>query len=284
VKDKFQAVWVSHSSISDFLACPRAYFLNNVYKDPATGNKIGIITPPLAMGQVVHDVLESLSLKPAQERFIKPLAYALELSWKKIHGLLGGFSDEATEQEYKETALQLLEKVEQDPGPLKELAVKIKDNLPNYWLSQEEEIILCGRIDWLWYKPDTDSVTIIDFKTGKYQEHEGSLQLPIYYLLASNCQNRPVVGAYYWYLRENAGLTELQLPNLEDAHKAVLEVARKIKLARKLNRMKCPQNGCRACTPLERIIAGEGTFVGTNDMRKDMYILKKVDNSTVVLH
>ena len=34
--DKYTAVWVSHSSMGDFLKCPRAYFLHNVYKDPKT--------------------------------------------------------------------------------------------------------------------------------------------------------------------------------------------------------------------------------------------------------
>jgi len=31
-KDKFAAIWISHSSISDFLKCPRSYFLKNIYK------------------------------------------------------------------------------------------------------------------------------------------------------------------------------------------------------------------------------------------------------------
>src|ERR1035437_4279352 len=32
-QDKFNAVWVSHSSIGDFLKCPRLYYLHNVYKN-----------------------------------------------------------------------------------------------------------------------------------------------------------------------------------------------------------------------------------------------------------
>ena len=60
--DKYTAYWVSHSSINDFLKCPRAYFLKNVYKDPKTGRKIKLISPPLALGQAVHEVVESLSV------------------------------------------------------------------------------------------------------------------------------------------------------------------------------------------------------------------------------
>jgi len=67
--DKFAATWVSHSSICDFQHCPRAYYLKNIYKDPKTNRKLQIISPPLALGQVVHTVLESLSKLPADKRF-----------------------------------------------------------------------------------------------------------------------------------------------------------------------------------------------------------------------
>ena len=56
--------------------------------------------------------------------------------------------------------------------------------------SPEENIILCGKIDWLKYNEDTDSVCIIDFKTGKHDENGESLQLPIYQLLLKNLQKR----------------------------------------------------------------------------------------------
>ena len=40
-KDKYTATWVSHTSLSDYIKCPRAYFLKNVYKDPQTGQLCG---------------------------------------------------------------------------------------------------------------------------------------------------------------------------------------------------------------------------------------------------
>ena len=45
VLDKYSAVWISHSSISDFIACPKAYFYANVYKNPRSGKKITIEAP-----------------------------------------------------------------------------------------------------------------------------------------------------------------------------------------------------------------------------------------------
>lgn len=271
-KDKFSATWVSHSSIGDFLKCPRAYYLNNVYKSQVSGHKITLMSPPLALGQAVHEVVESLSVLPVKERFKEPLSSKLEKAWQKVEGKKGGFGSEPAEKRYKDRALTMLKKVLDDPGPLNNLAVKINMDLPHYWLSEEDEIILCGKIDWLEYLPDVDGVHIIDFKTGKYREEKDSLQLPIYYLLVENCQKRPVKQASYWYLAKDDGLEEKPLPDLKEAEARVLKVAKEVKLARKLERYGCPKGGCRACLPLEKIVKGEAEFVGVNDFNQDVYI------------
>ena len=78
-KDKYTAVWVSHSSMSDYLKCPRLYFLRNVYRDPKTNHKVALMQPPLALGQVVHDTIESLSRLPAEARFTNHLSIHLIL-------------------------------------------------------------------------------------------------------------------------------------------------------------------------------------------------------------
>lgn len=273
--DKFAATWVSHSSISDFLKCPRAYYLNNVYKDPQTNHKIQIVAPPLALGQAVHEVLESLSLIPASERFSTSLIDRFEQSWKKVTGKKGGFSSEAEETGYKQRGEEMLRRVMHTPGPLKNLSVKIKSDLPQYWLSEEDEIMLCGKVDWLEFLPDLDAVHVIDFKTSKKEEDSASLQLPIYHLLVHNTQHRKVAKASYWYLALSDTLVEKELPDLDVAHQQILEISKKIKLQRKLGVFKCPKGsqGCFACKPLERIIRGEGEFVGVSSIRQDMYML-----------
>lgn len=86
VSDKYTAVWVSHSSIGNFLKCPRAYFLNNVYRDPNTGHKITLMSPHLALGQAVHEVLESLSYLKVSKRFSQPLVPMFERVWEKVSG------------------------------------------------------------------------------------------------------------------------------------------------------------------------------------------------------
>ncbi len=275
-EDKYKAVWVSHSSISDFLKCPRAYYLRNVYKDPRTGHKMTVVAPPLALGGAVHEVLEALSELPVDERFKVSLVKKFETLWPKYSGKLGGFTDYEQEQTYKERGIQMLINVQEDPGPLVNKAVKIKSssiNLPNYWLSSDENIILCGKIDWLEYLPKNDSVHIIDFKTGKNEEKEDSLQLPIYLLLVKNCQKRAVAKVSYWYLDQDSGIVKKKLPDEAESYERVYEVAKRIKLARQLNHFVCPHKGCRYCLPLEKVLKGEAEKVGVSDTRQDIYIL-----------
>lgn len=274
--DQYTAVWVSHTSISDFLQCPRAYYLKNVYKDPKTRHKIQLMSPPLALGQAVHSVLESLSVLTGPERFKESLIVKLDRHWQKLAGKKGGFFNQEVEALYLERGRAMLQKVMDQPGPLANLAVKIKEELPHYWLSEEEGIILCGKIDWLEYLKENDGVNIIDFKTSKNEENESSLQLPIYHLLVHNCQHRQVSKASYWYL-ETGKIVEKTLPDLATAHAQILKIAKEMKLARQLERFKCPHGeaGCFACRPFEKIIRGEAEYVGENDYHQDIYVLER---------
>ncbi len=273
-RDKFSAVWVSHTTISDFLKCPRAYYLKNIYRNPETGHKMKLMSPPLALGQIVHEVIESLSNLPTEVRFRESLVVKLNSLWPKIHGKSGGFLNDEVEDAYKKRGEEMLLRVMKNPGPLKNLAVKIKMQTPYCWLSEEDNIILCGKIDWLEYFPDNDCVHIIDFKTSKNDEDPQSLQLSIYYLLAERTQKRHVVKASYWYLDRNDAPVEQQLPELQDCEKKIHEIAKQMKLARQLERFKCPhQTGCQSCFPIEAILKGDAEFVGVNAYNEDVYIL-----------
>jgi CRISPR/Cas system-associated exonuclease Cas4 (RecB family) len=271
-QDKFSAVWVSNSSISDFLSCPRLYYLRNVYKDPKTNHKVNIINPSLALGQIVHEVLEELSVLDVEDRFKKPLLDKYNLLWDKVTGKLGGFKSISEEEAVKERGAKMLKRVTDFPGPLLQKAIKINKELPNYYLSATDNIILCGKIDWLEYLPD-NSLHIIDFKTGRNDEKAGSLQLPIYYLLVENCQTRLVSRSSYWYLDRDNDLVQMELPDKEEALKNVLEKALRIKQARLIGEYSCLRNGCFACLPFEAIIKGEAEFVGVGGYNQDLYIL-----------
>jgi len=147
-------------------------------------------------------------------------------------------------------------------------------NLPYYWLSKEDNIILCGKLDWLEYDESSDSVHIIDFKTSKNEEDDESLQLPIYCLLATNCQSKPVRGVHYWYLEKSTELTDKPIPDLVEKESQILDIAKKIKLARQLNVFKCPhKTGCHVCRPFEAVLRGEAEYVGVGSYREDIYVL-----------
>ncbi|HVA96640.1 MAG TPA: PD-(D/E)XK nuclease family protein [Candidatus Acidoferrales bacterium] len=274
-QDKYSAVWVSNSSMSDFLQCPRLYYLRNVYKDPVTRHKINIVNPSLALGQSVHEVLEALSLIPVAERFETSLLETYDTVWKKVSGKLGGFTNEQEEQIVKERGAQMLKRVIDHPGPLQQKAIKIHKDLPNYYLSEEENIVLCGKIDWLEYIPTDDSVHIIDFKTGKNDESASSLQLPVYLLLVNKLQSRTVSGASYWYLDRDNEPVSIKLPSLEEAHEKVLNTARLVKEARLKGEYLCPRDGCFGCRPFEKIIERVAEFVGVGGYNQDLYIINK---------
>ncbi|MBP9691311.1 PD-(D/E)XK nuclease family protein [Candidatus Woesebacteria bacterium] len=276
-QDKYSAVWVSHTSISDFVQCPRAYFLKHIYRDPKTGHKIKIMSAPLALGQVVHEVIESLSTLPVEQRFQRMLMERYDEAWKNVTGKRGGFMNIEDEDRYKRKGREMISRVNKNPGPLVRKAVKIKEELPYYWLSEEDNIILCGKIDWLEYIPENDSVHIIDFKTSKYDEDENSLQLPIYYLLVTNTQKRTVEKASYWYLERNDELTPKELPDEKTSFERVIDVARQMKAARQLKIFTCPSDGCRSCTPYEKIINGEGEIVFVDTYKTDVYIMPPKD-------
>lgn len=266
--DKFNAVWLSHSSINNFKHCPRAYYLSSIYRDPRSGHKISLISPSMALGSAVHSVLEALSTIPLEKRFEISLVERFQSAWDKS----SDFLDSDTKEQYKKRGEDMLRRVMTHPGPLANKAVKIKMDLPFYWISEGDNLILCGKLDWLEYLPD-DSVHIIDFKTGVGEESVDSLQLPIYHLVAHNCQTREVKKASYWYLSRNDLPIEKKLPDLAKSKELVMKIGKEIKLARQLERFKCPsgESGCKHCLPLEKIIRGQSTFVGIGDYGTDLY-------------
>ncbi|MEK7119219.1 MAG: PD-(D/E)XK nuclease family protein [Patescibacteria group bacterium] len=274
IQNKYNAVWVSHSSMGDYLRCPRAYYLRNVYRDPRNNHRMTLMQPALALGQAVHEVIEALSVLPVGERLKRPLLDAFDRVWLRVSGEKGGFSNSEEELAYKTRGKNMLSRVMKHPGPLGRKATKIKESLPNFFLSEEDNIILCGKIDWLEYDEETDSIYVLDFKTGKMDERPDSLQLPIYYLLAKACQKRPVVGVRYWYIDRDDSPVDMPMPDENEGRKRILEVAKMIALARKLERFVCSKkDGCAACKPMEAIKLGKGKYVGESEFHQDIYIV-----------
>lgn len=296
MRDKYSAVWVSHSSMGDFLKCPRAYYLHNVYKDPKTRRKINITSPALALGVAVHEVVEGLARFPVEKRFDRDLLAELKTAWTKVSGLKGGFKSPEEEAAAFARAETMIRRVLEHPEPLLEKTVKLaggkNDMPPNFYLTEEDNIILCGKIDWLIWKPEDDSLHILDFKTGKNEEGGESLQLPIYQLLLSHLQKRKVTGASYWYLDRDDKPIEVDLPTVEESFEKVIGVARQVAEARARAAKEgadkvfiCPRvadgsvsadgsGGCFACKPFEKILRGEAKYIGVGEYNQDLYMIE----------
>ncbi|OGD06349.1 hypothetical protein A3H89_04240 [Candidatus Amesbacteria bacterium RIFCSPLOWO2_02_FULL_48_11] len=138
------------------------------------------------------------------------------------------------------------------------------------WLSQADELVLCGNVDWVEVLPD-GSLHIIDFKTGKNEEDAESLQLKIYLMLTQAGNKRPVTKLSYWYLETEDEPREVPLPSLDGVKEALIEKGRIIKSARQMTDetgIACPRGGCRYCRDYERVIAGEAERVGFDESRE----------------
>lgn len=265
-------LWVSHSSIGDFRQCPRKYYLAQMY-DPQrkVKEKMNIPNKYFSLGSAVHDTLDKISYLDPDHRFQTPLSQIYKEVWANYSGELGGFINQDEESEFKEKGKEMLNKLTKNPGillnqsipPISLTRAEVFEGAPpNLCLSREENIILCGKLDWLEYLPEDDTVHIVDFKTGKTEESDDSMQIPIYFLLASKCQDKKVKKASYWYLEHENEPTEVALPSMETAFHNVLYLAHQIKEARLNEELKCRYNGCRHCEPYERILKGEGKYIG----------------------
>lgn len=277
--DKFSAVWVSNSSINDFLSCPRLYYLHNMYKDPKSRNKINLISPALSLGLAVHNTLEGMKNLPIADRIRKDWLSDFEVEWKKVSGLQGGFEKEEIENTFKEKGCEMINRVIINPGPLTKKTVRIPkvdgDMIPNFFLSEKENIILCGLIDWIEYIEADDTLRVIDFKTGKQDEKATSLQLSIYVMLLTALQKRRVSSTAYWYLARHNHPVEIPFPNMEKAEKEILNIALNIKHARMQKNLQCPngKEGCFACKPYEAILNGKAKYIGLGEFKRDSYYL-----------
>lgn len=294
---KYNAVWLSHSSISDYLKCPRLYYLRNVWKNKK-GQKVNIVSPSLSLGSAVHQTIESLALLKTEERLKQNLLEIFEQNWQKFEGIMGGFEDRETENFYKEEGLKMIKNVLENPGPIAKKTVKFYngDFIPNIYLSEKENIILCGLVDWVEYEDMTDTLRVIDFKTGKNDEKEESMQLPIYKILVEALQKRKVSKGAYWYLERDKFPKNVELldEDLEEIKKNILKIGVEIKTKKEEENWEesfaCKyEKGCFACKSFELIKKfdeGDGNirsvkFLGLGEYNQALYFVKE-DKKNVV--
>lgn len=292
MSDKYKAIWLSHSSYNDFLNCPRGYYLKNVYKDPKTKNKISLLSPATSLGSAVHLSIETLLNYPSHEREekLKDLEKAYERIWNEnFVGKKGGFQNSEEEKEYYDKGLAMIENIKENPNFLLSKIIKKEsyykgDILPNFFIDDEKEVLLCGVPDWVEYLDD-DTLHVVDFKTGKNEEKENSTQLPIYVLLLENLQKRKVTKASYWYLLTDKNIKhkEINREEIEEIKNKIVQAGKEIKDLKNETLKKdwkeifvCKKGefGCIHCRDYEKILNNEAEYIGKDIYGKDGYILR----------
>lgn len=307
-QDKYKAIWLSHSSIGDYEKCPRLYYLHNIYKDKTTNKKIGIVSPYMSLGIAVHNVVEALRVFKVDERKekITNMLTDFEIEWQKVTGKKGGFETVQQEHEFKTRGIDMLGNVIKDPKMLLHKTIATSsyydgDMLPNYYVSTEENIILCGNVDWIEYLEESKSLRVIDFKTGRNEEKEESMQLFIYKLLIEKLGCKwPVSSGAYWYF--DSGLVTDK--SISDASKIIEVVNKIIKIGIEIrdkkfewsenanygrggwaerknfvSNFKCVSDdgSCRACADYEKVFAKDPSaeYIGVDMYGKDSYFINR---------
>jgi len=267
-------LWISHSAISDFETCPRLYYLRDLYRDPKTNHRIQVVNPYLTLGIVVHKVIEEISKLAAETRFEIPLMNRFERRWQFYDGKKGGFVSQEEEENFKIRGLEMLKKLE-NSQIIKNPNYKIGHELPKVRLFKGEDLILVGSLDWIEILPN-GGLHIIDFKTGRTEEDEHSLQLPIYQILAHYNFKEPIEKISYWYLDKDEGPISIELNPIQTYIPIIREKALKIKKAIDGNKLVCksPIGKCYKCEKYEVIISNNAEYTGYDpEMNRDLYFV-----------
>lgn len=267
------AVFISPSSLSDFEKCPKLYYYRYVYKTPDTGLKVQIINPALALGQAVHDTIERfIALEPLL-RTKKALEDIFNTVWRGLSGEKGGFASPEEEKEYKNRGEVMLENFFKNDHFL----TSLKEKLPDFLKANlGEDLILTGKLDWI--EKSGDSFHLVDFKTGKNEEKDDSMQLPIYVLLAGKILQTDDIKTSYWYLDQGTQLRDFSLPDMAEFAGKIKQKGLVIKKSRLTNSFSCPKwESCWACRDMAAVIINKkGKLVSVDSSRKqEIYILPK---------
>ncbi len=267
-------LWISHSAISAFKKCPRLYYMQYVYRNPETGNRIQIINPYLSLGSAVHDTVEELADFPAKERIKMSLEERFKKIFSSYSGVQGGFISEKKEEEFKERGLMMVRRVEGSPM-LKSPSLKPEKKLPNVDLFKGVKLV--GSLDWIEVL-HCGGAHIIDFKTGNSKETNGSLQLPIYTILAKENIDKEVKKVSYWYLQHDDTPVEHEIGDVPASLQKIKDITLEIQKAIESKHFPCSYPGrCFACGDYDRIFSGEAKMIGSQG-KKDNFCVFKPEN------
>lgn len=264
-------IFVSFTSLSDFLKCPKAYWFKNIYRDPKSGHRIQIASPYLSLGSTVHDSCKWYLDMGGQVTHPQLEAKFRNL-WRKYSGKRGGFSSKEEEAVFGKRGLKMISNFFKNANRLE----KITHNIDFPKLHLFEDVVLMGNFDFVGEKED-GSLHVVDFKTGIHDEKD-PLQLYIYAILAQANFGKPVSSASFWYLDRDDASKEIVLDALEPKLEWIVGKAREIKEALGQKTWVCVKEEelCRDCKDYQAILDGKGEFQFTDyRYKKDVYYLPK---------
>ncbi len=264
------AIFISNTSLSDFLKCPRSYYLKNVYRNPKTGYRIQIASPYISLGATVHDAIKWF-LENLDRPSLLELNDQFRNFWWKYHGKRGGFSSKEDEALFGQRGLKMLENFLNNYAKLEQMVKSAK--FPKYPLI--ENVMLTGNLDYVGEMPA--GLHVIDFKTGAKDE-DSPLQLYIYAILAESYYGKDVKKMSFWYLDRDLEPKEAVLDPLEKTLDWLKEQAREVKTALAEGNWVCRGRVelCFDCRDYQAILDGKGEFMfSDHTYKKDVYYLNK---------
>lgn len=266
------ALWISYTGLKDFLRCPRAFYLKNRYRNPATNNKLQITSAPMTLGSLVHDAIKWY-LQTNRTASKEQVEKQFRQLWLKYRGKRGGFHSREEEGDFGRRGLLMLDNFMKNAGSL-------EPNMPAYNFLRyqlDEKIVLNGKLDFIGELPD-GSLHILDFKTGA-KEEEDATQLHAYAIMAESNFQKPVSKISFWYLDRDDLPKEAVLDPLEDKVVWLKNKALEIQKAVLDDDWVCArgENLCFDCRSYEAIIAGKGEFQYSDpDFKKDVYFFNEI--------
>lgn len=263
------AIYLSYTSVKDFLKCPNAYFLKNIYRDTKTGFRLQIASPYLTLGGTVHDSIKWF-LETKGQANKDQVIQKYRNFWLKYRGKKGGFSSLEEEAVFGKRGLKMLDNFLNNAGRL-EKSVE-QPTFPKFNLV--ENVILIGNFDFI--GGGSEGLHIVDFKTG-INDEEDTLQLYIYAILAEANLGKVVSKASFWYLDREDAPQDIVLDPLEPKLGWLKEKALELKKAIKADNWTCIKESlCRDCKDYQDIIDGKAEFQFSDfRYKKDIYYLKR---------
>jgi hypothetical protein len=272
-------IFISFTSLSDFLKCPRSYYLKNIYRDPKTHFRLQVASPYLSLGSTVHDSVKwFLDMKGQVVK--KQLEEKFRNYWLKFSGKRGGFSSKEEEASFGQRGLKMLNNFFRNWRVLEKSAPAI--TFPK--LSLVENLVLMGNFDFVGVRED-GALHIVDFKTGANDEKDPT-QLYIYAILAEANLERPVTKISFWYLDREDEPREVVLDPLGPKLDWLKEKGKELKKVIEKGDWRCIKENARAdlsssglcgeCRIYTDLIEGRGEFQFSDyRYKKDVYYLGK---------